>query len=240
MITTQNTNLISSATERGNVVCFFLWWFISLFFFFLTEHCKQHCKYYFLPILDSCNLLSCKQLQLHVAKSELIIFAMSQFLFLFFLTPANSINIPSASKVRKFWVIFYFLLFLPSISWQILLTLPLKYFSNSHLLFILMVIAPVQCPIFLATPHGPFAIILFPIQLILPSLLLRPLTFLSMHYYSPQSVLHAYSFSLYNGLLKLCYYPHFTNENKQTEPKNKTKKTPEAQRTSVTSPKSHW
>lgn len=200
------------------------------FLFFLTEHCKQHCKYYFLPILGICNLLSCKQLQFHVAKSELIIFAMSQFLFLFFLTPANSINIPSASKVRKFWVIFYFLLFLPSISWQILLTLPLKYFSNSHLLFILMVIAPVQCPIFLATPHGPFAIILFPIQLILPSLLLRPWTFLSMHYYSPRSVLHAYSFSLYNGLLKLCYYPHFTNENKQTEPKNKTKKTPEAQR----------
>lgn len=154
-------------------------------FFFLTEHCKQHCEYYLLPILDICNLLSCKQLQLHVAKSELIIFAMSQFLFLFFLTPTNSINIPSASKVRKFWVIFYFLLFLPSISWQILLTLPLKYFSNSHLLCILMVIAPVQCPIFLATPQGPFAIILFPIQLILPSLLLRPLTFLSMHYYSP-------------------------------------------------------
>lgn len=116
---------------------------------------------------------------------------MIHFLFLFFffftLTEANSINIPSASKVRKFWVIFLSLplpchLLVAKTCW-----LPLKYFSNPHLLFILVGVALIRGPIFLRQTSDPFAIIFLPKQLILLPWLLRPLAFLTSHFSSSPS-----------------------------------------------------
>lgn len=172
MITIQNTNLISKTAQRRHA-------FVEAYF--LTEHCGIMAGTAFHPNWTS-DLLSWDQLQLHVAKSELAIFAMSQFLFLFFsLTPTNSINIPSVSKVRKSWEFYFFLFlaiyYLPNpidSTSEIFLkfTFPfhshehwssLKYFSNLHLLF------------FLDRPCSPFAIIFCPNQLILPPLWLKNL-----------------------------------------------------------------
>lgn len=141
MITIQNTNLISKTAKRGHVF---------MVADFLTEHCGTMASIAFHPYWTS-SLLSWDQLQLHVAKSELAIIVMSQFLFLFFLSPQlialTTLQPPKLENSENFFLISSSSL--PYIICQILLTLPLKYFSNLHLLFILMSIGPVQGPIFL-------------------------------------------------------------------------------------------
>lgn len=133
MITIQNTNLISKTAQRRHA-------FMEAYF--LTEHCGIMAGTAFHPNWTS-DLLSWDQLQLHVAKSELAIFAMSQFLFLFFsLTPTNSINIPSVSKVRKSWE-FYFFLFLAIYYLPNPVDSTSEIFLKLRFLFILMSIGPV-------------------------------------------------------------------------------------------------